>query len=112
MNGFRRPGKAVHSERRGWQSWVNHQAELVTESGLPVSAIETEDDWWYFLDRTYTQAGYLGSDIWFDIGTMSPKQRLACMSLIEKWIAERAPDLAEHTARALHCTFRPLTGGG
>ncbi|GAB5407097.1 MAG: hypothetical protein Aurels2KO_53280 [Aureliella sp.] len=112
MNSFRRPGKSIHSERRDWDSWIDSHSGLVAAADLPSSAIETEDAWWYFLDRTYTQAGYLGTDIWFDVGTMTADQRCACMTLIEQWIAERATDLAEHTTRALRITFGPSQNGG
>ncbi len=107
MNSFRRPGKSIHSKRCDWEAWLSTHADLVVAAGLPASAIETEDAWWYFLDRTYTQAGYLGTDIWFDAGTMTADQRRSCMSLIEQWIAERGADLAEYTTRALRITFGP-----
>ena len=112
MNSFRRPGKTIHSERRDWDSWLDRHAKLVTATGLPSSAIETEDAWWYFLDRTYTQAGYLGTDIWFDVDTMTPDQRRECMTLIEQWIAERATDLKDHTIRGLRITYGPSQDGG
>ena len=107
MNAFRRPGKRIHDERRHWAAWLDAHAELVTAAGLPAAAIGTEDAWWYFIDRTYTRAGFLGTDTWFGVDQMTPDQRRACVALIERWIAERNPDLNEYAARQLRATFGP-----
>lgn len=107
MNAFRRPGKKIHTDSRDWSSWLDANSELVATAGLPATAIETEELWWYFIDRTYTQAGYVGDDIWFDVGRMSSLQRSACMTLIEQWIADRAPDLNEAIIRQLRSTYGP-----
>jgi len=107
MKSFRRPGKTIHSQSQDWGKWLERHERLVVAAGLPSSATETEDAWWYFLDRTYTQAGYIGTDVWFDVDAMTPDQRRACMNLIEQWIAERATDVKEHNVRQLRITFGP-----
>ncbi|TWT51477.1 hypothetical protein Pla22_42550 [Rubripirellula amarantea] len=105
MNSFRRPGKAIHTRRSDWQSWIAANADLVTASGLPAAAIDTEDSWWYFIDRTYTQAGCLGTDIWFGVDFMTIDQRRSCMQLVDRWIADRASDLDSDGIRHIRRMF-------
>lgn len=73
----------IHYELQSWKSWLDSHVELVAATGLPATAVEMEGAWWYFIDRTYTQAGYLGTDIWFDADTMTDEQHRECMTLIE-----------------------------
>ncbi len=112
MNTFRRAGKALHAKRRKWSDWVDAHARLVVDAGLPATVIASEDTWWYFLDRTYSQAGYLGTDNWFDVGMMSPSQRSACMALIEHWASEHSPELNEDTVCQLRGIFGLHNAGG
>ena len=87
--GFRRQGKLIHAQRADWHQWLAQHAEDISVAELPASVLETEISWWYLLDRGYSQAGYLGTENWFDLDSMNAIQKSACMRLVEYWLMER-----------------------
>ncbi|PQO32422.1 hypothetical protein DTL21_19595 [Bremerella cremea] len=89
--GYRRKGKKIHVERVAWRQWLDSVHNLIADSGLPESVLIDEEAWSYFLDRGYSQAGYLGQENWFDATQLAPVQKVAVWKLIERWVADRQP---------------------
>jgi len=105
---FRRNGKSAHENERDWNNWLASVAEFTLAVGLPQSVLESEEAWWYFVDRTYSQAGYHGREAWFDRDSMSPAQREAFWQLLERWLKDRWPDAPDHALQGLHRTYDPI----
>lgn len=103
---FRRQGKLIHDQRADWHQWLAQHALDISVAELPVSVLETEMSWWYLLDRGYSQAGYLGTEIWFDLDSMNAIQKSAFVRLVEYWLIERGTHLSVETA----CHIRKWVG--
>jgi len=103
--GFRRKGKASIAKKQDWAEWLSSVAELVQLAGLPHSVLESEEAWWYFVDRTYSQAGYLSRELWFDYEAMYPPQRDAFWKLLSRWLKDRWPDAPQDKLRSLQRTY-------
>ena len=104
---FRRDGKTKYSQQRDWAAWLASVDDLVLAVGLPKSILESEDSWRYFVDRTYSQAGYLGQDLWFDHSSLSQSQAEAFWQLLSRWLNDHWPDAPDYTMRSLEATYRP-----
>ena len=104
---YRRDGKTKNSQQRDWAAWLASVNGLVLAVGLPVSVLENEDSWWYFVDRTYSQAGYLGQDQWFEHSSLSQSQADAFWQLLSRWLSDRWPDAPDYKIRSLEMTYRP-----
>jgi hypothetical protein len=105
--GFRRKGKASFANQQEWAEWLSSVAEFIHNARLPRSVLESEDAWWYFVDRTYSQAGYLSRDPWFDSASMSQPQREAFWQLLCRWLKDRWPDAPESVLQSLQRTYEP-----
>ena len=105
--GFRRAGKELHAKARDWDGWLQSVSSLVSSAGLPSSITKTEDTWWYFIERTYSQAGYLGEEVWFGVELLDIDQQAALWKLIELWLEGRWPDVPEYQRDQLRKTYKP-----
>ncbi len=90
---FRRRGELIHAQQANWHQWLAQHALDVSVSELPDSVVKTEKSWWYFLDRGYAQAGYLGTENWFDLDSMNAIQLSALVRLVDCWLLERGQHL-------------------
>jgi hypothetical protein len=102
---FRREGKAQFNERRDWDEWLTGLAELAATAGLPPSIVGSESAWRYFVDRTYSQAGYLGLEPWYTLDQLTSTQLDAVRQLLIKWLSDRWPDAPPHSIQSLQTTF-------
>lgn len=107
MASFRRQGKLIHAQRADWHQWLEQHALDVSVAQLPLSVTETEDSWWYFLDRGYSQAGYLGTENWFDFDSMTSSQMSSFRRLVDGWLIERSSHLPVDIASYISEKFRP-----
>ncbi|QDT75895.1 hypothetical protein I41_51400 [Lacipirellula limnantheis] len=104
---FRRKGKALHEKTREWSEWLASVDQLVSAAEIPSSVLDTEEAWLYYIDRTYSQAGYLGKAPWFTVDLLSHDQAEAVWSLIGRWLKDRWPDAPEYMTRQLRATHDP-----
>ena len=44
-------------ELRQWRKWIDTNLRHLTECGIPLTAIESQDNWRYFLDYGYFSDG-------------------------------------------------------
>ncbi len=102
---FRRDGKSTHAERRSWEQWLSGVSELAATAELPPSILGSEEAWWYFVDRTYSQAGYLGEEPWYSIDSLTDPQRSAIRQLLSRWLKERWPDAPSYKIQSLQVTY-------
>jgi hypothetical protein len=104
---FRRQGKRLHDQRLDWAAWLDTVGDLIRAAGLPRSVVATEEAWWYLIDYTYSEAGYLQREPWFGIRSMSASQRAAFWELLSRWLVDRAPDTPEYKKRSFETTYKP-----
>ncbi len=80
---FRGRGKKQRKEWRvpahDWTAWLKEHADLVAESSLPPSVLESEDHWWDFLEHGTL---YHHEDTSFHVGELSIKEKAALLSLL------------------------------
>lgn len=108
---FRREGKALHDNAREWSGWLASVEQLVRAAEVPASVLDTEEAWSYYIDRTYSQAGYLGKAPWFSVDQLSHDQAEKVWALISRWLQDRWPDAPEYTTRQFRATHDPNVRG-
>lgn len=104
---FRRDGKALHASQHAWSDWIDSVRTLVAEANVPQSVTESEENWWYFVDKTYSQAGYVGDEVWFGYENMSSEQRIAFWHLLCRWLEDWWPDVPDYKRRSLQASYGP-----
>jgi len=102
---FRRDGKSTHAEQRSWENWSRNFSELAAIARLPPSILGSEAAWWYFVDNTYSQAGYLGQEAWYSLDSLTDGQLIAIRQILSRWLKERWPDAPSHTLQRLNVTY-------
>lgn len=79
---YRRNGKKIHANSIKWSNWLDERKFLIITAGLPTDVVKSENSFGYFIDHSYSQAGWLGKAAWFSVDDLDSKQRAALWSLI------------------------------
>lgn len=83
-----------HSEKtKKWRAWVRQHGPTLAEHGLPPDAIDTDLDWFLFLDHGYIQSTKLAMADWWSINFLSDDQAKWLAGFVEGLYPEQYPQL-------------------
>ncbi len=105
---FQQNNKRKHEQEQAYQAWVDANASLIRQSGLPPSVMQSRDDWAYFLFFGYHDFGnwttppYTQIDFAWD--ELNETQRSVVEQLKNSW--ERACTAVSVLRKRLPCRKR------